>query len=60
MNTTTIGTEFEKKVYQKLDTSYLELAKKIEEIKELTSEIEAEIKKLISEILKEGGFTSQE
>ena len=52
--------EFEKKVYQKLDTSYLELAKKIEEIKELTSEIEAEIKKLISEILKEGGFTSQE
>lgn len=52
--------EFEKKVYQKLDTSYLELAKTIEEIKELTSEIEAEIKKLISEILKEGGFTSQE
>ena len=52
--------EFEKKIYQKLDTSYLELAKKIEEVKELTSEIESGIKELISETLKESGFVSQE
>ena len=53
-------TAFEQKVYQKLDTSYLELAKKIEEVKELTPEIESGIKELISETLKESGFVSQE
>lgn len=50
--------EFEKKVYQKLETSFLELAKKIEESKDLTSEIEEEIKNLISEVLKEGGWNN--
>lgn len=52
--------EFEKKIYQKLDTSYLELAQKIENLKELTPEIESGIKELISETLKESGFVSQE
>ena len=50
--------EFEKKIYQKLDTSYLELAQKIENLKELTPEIESGIKELISETLKESGFVS--
>lgn len=52
--------EFEKKIYQKLDTSYLELAQKIENLKELTPEIESGIKELILETLKESGFVSQE
>ena len=52
--------EFEKKIYQKLDTSYLELAQKIENLKELTPEIESGIKELVSETLKESGFVSQE
>lgn len=48
--------QFEKTLYQKMDTTYLELAKRIEDQKELTAEIEANIKDLIAEILKEGGY----
>lgn len=47
--------DFENKVYQKLDTTHLELAKAIEEQKELTEEIETGIKELIAQVLKECG-----
>jgi len=43
-------------LYQKLDTSYLELAEKIAQEQELSEEIESSIKKLIAEVLKEGGY----
>ena len=45
--------QIEKKIYQKLDTTYEELAKTIKEKKDLTPDIEAQIKKLIAEIIKE-------
>ena len=48
--------EIEKHLYQKLDTSYQELAEKIAQEQELSEEIESSIKKLIAEVLKEGGY----
>ncbi len=48
--------EFEQTVYQKLDTTFLELAEQIQELKELNADIEEGIKALIVEVLKEGGF----
>lgn len=48
--------EIEKHLYQKLDTSYQELAQKIAQEQELSEEIESSIKKLIAEVLKEGGY----
>ncbi len=50
--------EFENMVYQKLDTTFLELAEQIQEQKELNAEIEEGIKALIAEVLKEGGWNS--
>ena len=52
--------EIEKHLYQKLDTSYLELAEKIAQEQELSEEIESSIKKLIAEVLKEGGYEEHE
>ena len=52
--------EFETSIYQKLDTSHLNLAKEIESIKELTPEIEKWIKKLIEDVIKEGGYGTEE
>ena len=46
----------EKTMYQKLDTTHISLAEEIKKQKDLTPEIENNIKKLISEILKECGF----
>ena len=46
----------EKKVYQKLDSTYSSLAQEIQDKKELTQDIENSIKKLISEVLKENGY----
>ena len=46
----------EKKVYQKLDSTYSFLAQEIQDKKELTQDIEDNIKKLISEVLKENGY----
>jgi hypothetical protein len=43
-------------IYQKLDSSYLELANKIQEEKALTPEIEEEMKNLISEVITELGY----
>jgi F-type H+-transporting ATPase subunit alpha len=51
--------EFETSIYQKLDTSHLNLAKEIESIKELTPEIEKWIKKLIEDVIKEGGYGTE-
>ena len=48
--------EIEKHLYQKLDTSYQELAQKIAQEQELSEEIESSIKQLIAEVLKEGGY----
>ncbi len=50
--------EFEQTVYQKLDTTFLELAEQIQEQKELNAEIEEGIKALIVEVLKEGGWNN--
>jgi F0F1-type ATP synthase alpha subunit len=46
----------EKKVYQKLDSTYSFLAQEIQDKKELTQDIENNIQKLISEVLKENGY----
>jgi F0F1-type ATP synthase alpha subunit len=46
----------EKKVYQKLDSTYSSLAQEIQDKKELTQDIENSIKKLISEVLRENGY----
>ena len=48
--------KIEKMIYQKLDSSYLELANKIQEEKALTPEIEEEMKNLISEVITELGY----
>ena len=48
--------QIEKSIYQKLDTTYSSLADEIKEKKDLTPEIEKEIKWLISEILKEWSY----
>ena len=45
--------KFEQKVYQKLDSSYITLAEKIQSEKALTDDIEKEMKNLIEEVLKE-------
>ncbi len=45
--------EFETKLYKKIDTTWKDLAKEINEEKNLTKEIEEKIKKLISETLDE-------
>lgn len=50
--------EFEQTVYQKLDTTFLELAEQIQEQKELNTEIEEGVKALIAEVLKEGGWNN--
>ena len=50
--------EFEQTVYQKLDTTFLELAEQIQEQKELNAGIEEGIKALIVEVLKEGGWNN--
>lgn len=50
--------EFEQTVYQKLDTTFLELAEQIQEQKELNADIEEGIKALIVEVLKEGGWNN--
>jgi F0F1-type ATP synthase alpha subunit len=43
----------EKKVYQKLDSTYSFLVQDIQEKKDLTKDIEDNIKKLVAEVLKE-------
>ena len=48
--------QVEKKIYQKLDSSYVSLAQDIKEQRDLTTDIEIGIKKLISEVLKECGY----
>ncbi len=46
---------FEKTVYEKMDTTWKELAEEIETEKNLTKEIEEKIKELINEVLNEVG-----
>lgn len=48
--------DFEKRVYDKMDTTFAELATQIQEQKELSAEIEGKIKDLIAEVLKEGEY----
>ncbi len=45
--------EFEEKLYAKLDTVYKDLEEKIKEVKDLTSEIEEGMKKVIEDVLEE-------
>jgi len=45
--------EFEKRLYEKLDTTYLELANKIKIEQKLTDEIEENMKKVINETIDE-------
>jgi F-type H+-transporting ATPase subunit alpha len=49
-------TKLEKKVYQKLDSTYSFLAQEIKDKKEMTSDIENNMRSLISEVLKENGY----
>ena len=48
----------EKKIYQKLDTTYRSLAQEIQNEKDLTKEIEKQIKNLIGEIIKENWYNN--
>jgi F-type H+-transporting ATPase subunit alpha len=45
--------EFEEKLYAKLDTVYKDVEDKIKEVKDLTSEIEEGMKKVIEEVIEE-------
>ncbi len=45
--------KFEEILYEKLDTAYKDLADKIKSVKDLTSEIEEGMKKVIEEVIKE-------
>jgi hypothetical protein len=46
----------EKKVYQKLDSTYSFLVQEIKDKKEMTLDIENNMRSLISEVLKENGY----
>jgi F-type H+-transporting ATPase subunit alpha len=45
--------EFEQRIYEKMDTTYAKLAEEIKDEKNLTKEIEEQIKTLINEVLDE-------
>lgn len=45
--------EFEKRLYEKMDTTYLDLVEKIKKEKKLTNDIEESMKKIINEVLDE-------
>lgn len=45
--------EFERKIYEKMDTSFSELTEKIKNEKDLTEDIEVQIKEIIKEVLSE-------